>query len=1805
MAKVRTVTRRARKRNSTVHLWTAIIVLALVSIPVPLAAAPLVNGGVISDAISVPGEQDTHTFEANAGESVQIRVADTSNGPLSPRFELRRPDGSTVTSTSGSSVAHIECPTLACEITQTGTYSIVVSDATQGNEQTGSYNVYFVRLPGADEGGSLINGGVIGDQIDLGDLDSYTFEANAGESVQIRVADTSSGGTLSPWLFLYGPDGSLLTSSSGSGVAEIRCPTLACGIAATGTYSVVVADATQGGAGTGSYDIYFTRLPGANEGGALINGGVISDQIDLGDLDSYTFEANAGESVQIRVADTSDGPLSPWVFLYGPDGSLLTSSSGSTVAEIRCPTLACGIAATGTYSVVVADATQGRAQTGSYNIHFVRLPGANEGGALFDGSVVSDQIDLGDLDSYTFSANAGASVEISVTDTSADGALSPWLFLYGPDGALLTSASGSTVASTHCPSVACEIATSGTYSVVVADATSGRDQTGSYEIRLTLTGGQPETARPEKETDLAQCDVEKNQGNPVNIALGFKVQRETDYASGDLSFTRTYRSDATWFAHRLGQQWRHSYGRSLIFQTSPAGETVDITTGRGTIEVFREDPSGAWLPVDPDITSRFSEDPGGGYVYIRGGTSGVREIFNADGRLTRIAPRGGRALDLAYDILGRLETVTDEQGQSLTLEYDAQDRITTLGTADGIYIYGYDGQGNLMGVTKPDGTSRVYHYEDAGFPHALTGITDENGVRFATYGYDDQGRAISTEHAGGVDNYTVAYNPDETTTLTNPLGKQTTYTFQTIHGVRKIVRVEGHQSANCAAANKAYTYDAQGFRRTETDWEGNVTTYVRDSRGLVTSMTEASGSAAERTTTFTFDSVYRLPDIVTETGLTTDYDYDAQGRMTSRTLIDTATGETRTTAYDYHPDSIDALGNLVLGRLARIDGPRTDVNDVTDFEYDEQYRLVRTVNALGHIVETLSFDAANRPTLMRDENGIETRMVYDVQGRLTKVFQANGTVLEASTRTIYDAKGRIRKIIAPNGTVLRYVYDDADRLIKIFNSDSRIVYTLDNAGNRTKEVYRDDAGVVRYKYVQVFDELSRRIRGVDGNGDKTKSAYDLNSNLTRVIDGNQNKTRYVYDELDRQTKTIDALDGRTVNTFNELNQLTKVKDPRENATRYVYNAFGDVLKEISPDRGAITYSYDEAGNLVRRKDARGIITKYTYDALNRLVKTAFPSDPSLNLVLTYDMVNGCGVSVGQLCRVKDAAGITRYVYDELGRLIRVKEKRDTLTFVTEYDYDLSGNITDITYPSGRVVSYEYNANNDVISVDDGSTNLADAITYLPFGSIESLLYGNGLDLYNTFNTAYQLTDRQIGGVLNDSYEYDGAGNMTLKGVTDYGYDDLYRLLNENGAAGLYDYSYDAIGNRLTETKNGAAASYSYPLENSKLSAIDFTPITHDAAGNITQDASRSYTIDAAGHIKDVSIAGAAAGTYVYDASNQRTRKTASGIKTHYVYGRGGLLYGEYDASGAMIREYVYLDGEPLAQVDAGEELIYLHTDHLGTPRVATNASGIEVWRWTSDAFGNGTPTGSATVNLRFPGQYYDDESRLHYNWNRYYDPETGRYISSDPIGLTGGLNTFAYVGANPVMFVDPEGFQIAAVACIGGEATLFGGLNVSMCAITRFTSDGKPKSIQPVYILSPRFGIALNGGGTTGIFKGETPAGIDLTGNSSADICFIVACLSFSNSETGSGILAGLPLSKSGLGVSGGPADIVFTGQERSLLPEADEAAGTGQCNPDQSSAFLPGIFSDPFLDPTTPFEPGKEQIIVCDSNGVCFVVDL
>ncbi len=306
--------------------------------------------------------------------------------------------------------------------------------------------------------GPLVNGGLVsGSLVTANQSNSYTFTANAGQALLLSVARTT--GTFDPVLYLYDPTGRHIRTATGSQVAN-----LSWNATVTGTYTVVVFD---GGTGvqTGNYELHYARAPGANEHGALVNGGLKAGALTVGDLDSYTFTANAGQALLLSVARTS-GAFDPVLYLYDPSGRHIRTATGSQVAN-----LSWNATVTGTYTVVVFDGGTG-VQTGNYELHYARAPGASEHGALTSGVAKAGAMTVGDLDSYTFPVVNGRSFRVSVTRTS--GAFDPVVYLYDPSGRHVRTASGSQVAElTWTATVA------GTYTVVAFDGGTGV-QTGDY-----------------------------------------------------------------------------------------------------------------------------------------------------------------------------------------------------------------------------------------------------------------------------------------------------------------------------------------------------------------------------------------------------------------------------------------------------------------------------------------------------------------------------------------------------------------------------------------------------------------------------------------------------------------------------------------------------------------------------------------------------------------------------------------------------------------------------------------------------------------------------------------------------------------------------------------------------------------------------------------------------------------------------------------------------------------------------------------------------------------------------------------------------------------------------------------------------------------------------------------------------------------------------------------------------------------------------------------------------------------------------
>jgi RHS repeat-associated protein len=261
----------------------------------------------------------------------------------------------------------------------------------------------------------------------------------------------------------------------------------------------------------------------------------------------------------------------------------------------------------------------------------------------------------------------------------------------------------------------------------------------------------------------------------------------------------------------------------------------------------------------------------------------------------------------------------------------------------------------------------------------------------------------------------------------------------------------------------------------------------------------------------------------------------------------------------------------------------------------------------------------------------------------------------------------------------------------------------------------------------------------------------------------------------------------------------------------------------------------------------------------------------------------------------------------------------------------------------------------------------------------------------------------------------------------FGYDALNRLGHAEGPFGTINYTYDGVGNRLTKELNGQNETYTYTPGTSRLQETT-GPVayTYDANGNITGIGDKVFTYNQNNRLIRVEENSNTLGEYVYNGLGQRMIKTANGVTKVFHYDFNGNIIGESDQDGNFTYEYLYKGSTRLALVDvtSGEIFSFLN-DRLGTPLMLTDSTNTVVWEGIYEPFGEAevNPNSAVVNNFRFAGQYYDEESGLHYNWHRYYDPQTGRYLRADPIGLLGGINLFEYALNNPIFFSDPLGLD--------------------------------------------------------------------------------------------------------------------------------------------------------------------------------------
>lgn|GEM_PF-554960 len=777
-----------------------------------------------------------------------------------------------------------------------------------------------------------------------------------------------------------------------------------------------------------------------------------------------------------------------------------------------------------------------------------------------------------------------------------------------------------------------------------------------------------------------------------------------------------------------------------------------------------------------------------------------------------------------------------------------------------------------------------------------------------------------------------------------------------------------------------FTYDLRQRLKT-IDRGGAVTRFDYFPTGLLQKLTLPDGTFRS----YSYDDAHRLTGVTDNLGNRTAWQLDAMGNRLREDV--------------YGPGDVPATARIraydILNRLERVIGAANPTAEVTKFTYDDQGNLKTVTDprstTANPIVTTQFFDALNRLIQITDAakpTGGITRMGYDALDQLTSVRAPNS----ATTTFDIDALGNTMREVSPDRGTVDATYDEAGNLRTRTDARGIVATYAYDALNRLVGVSYPDASeniVLKWDRISPTDTSCTygvgRLCEVTDAGGTTRYAYDIRGNLTatnRIDSGVTYPTTFAYTLADRLALTVTPTAKQLTNTRDAGGRVGAVTGTVAGASvNFAQSLVYDAAQQVVAQR---LVGQTQASAF----DLDGRLTSGSVTPIATATRRQVPTLPEWASALLAVLLFGIVVHT-QRCR---------------GRV-----------------------------RSGRVPNPPI-ANSRALIVT----------LYLMLASHSALAY----------DTARQ---------------YDAAGNLLSRtnpaGTTTFTYDELSRLKSEAGPARTQTFSFDPNDNRTSD----GAGGYSVVPNTNRYATLRGSAAAYDAAGNLTGGlttgspaTAKSFVYNQAGRLKEVRQGITLLATYTYNAFGQRTRKalTAAGaqaaglgstpITLVFHYDRDGNLLAETTATGVPVRTWVWRESAqegglpvPVALIEApsnvasggsnptAQERVYgIVADALATPRSLRDTQGREVWRWASDAFGatlpDEDPDGDGQkvrMPLRFPGQYFDAESGLHYNGYRTYDPASGRYLESDPIGLQGGINTYAYVGGNPVSFVDSMGLE--------------------------------------------------------------------------------------------------------------------------------------------------------------------------------------
>jgi RHS repeat-associated protein len=733
-------------------------------------------------------------------------------------------------------------------------------------------------------------------------------------------------------------------------------------------------------------------------------------------------------------------------------------------------------------------------------------------------------------------------------------------------------------------------------------------------------------------------------------------------------------------------------------------------------------------------------------------------------------------------------------------------------------------------------------------------------------------------------------------------------------------------------------------------------------------------------------------------------------------------------------NSLDSNGNLSVHTDA--------LSHTTSYSYDSDFNVISVSQPLdGSTTATTSYTYNDKGEVltMTDPLGHVTTNTYDTHGNLLTVTSPapNGSTTASVTQFGYDSLGELTSITDPLNHVTSIAYTSAGLVHTITDAQSHITtYGYDARGNRTGVT---DAlnHTTSFAY-----NIMGRLTGITYPDSSTVSfTYDSRGRRTSVTDQLNHTTTYTYDDSDRLTAVTDAATHATQYAYDTENNLTSITDANNHATSFTYNPRGWVTQTSFPSSHVETYDYDALGNLTSKIDRKGQTITYVYDALNRMVQKNYPDSTDVEYI--YDLV-------GKVAQVNDPTGTYGFAYDNMGRLIGTTTQYTFLpgqTFTNSYAYDAASNRTGFTAPDGSTNIYSYDTMNQVSNLTNSLTG-SFGFSYDSLNRRTQFTRPNGVNTTYTYDNVSQLQSvlHQAGGTTldGDGYTYDAAGNRVsktnhLNNVTeDYSYDSLYQLTQvTQGASTTETYTYDAVGNRLSSL---GVSLYQYNSSN-ELTSTPSASFAYDHNGNTASKTDSSgtttYNWNSNDQLTSVVLPGSG-GTvsFKYDPFGRRIQKSGPVGVTNYLYDDDNLPL-EIDNSGNVIARYIH-DGidDSLSELRSGVIGFY-QQDGLGSTISVTSAAGALADTYTYDSFGNLTASsGTSTNPLRYTTREFDQETGFYFNRARYYDPSSGRFLSEDPLGFAGGdIDFYAYVGNNPVRFVDPFGLQRANSPRLGPPGT--------------------------------------------------------------------------------------------------------------------------------------------------------------------------